>query len=785
MRRKHISLGFITISLLISLLLGCGPRASDSENSIISTSNPQSESSQNASNSAGTSTSNPSEELSPSAYEETINFAPWSKDNHLYLHYYRSDVSELDDWTLWVWQKVPQDLQGFRVDAFKTDQSGAIFEVDLSDPKLNGVTKLGFLIVLKTSMAQTANHWVSDSGGNVYIDAVMDLKRLDGTIHIFASEGKSGLYTTTYLGHNVSNPYEGDTGQLTSTSNVNSSELTKYSPAPTSVDFKENAVVGYQIQVATFADGDGDGMGDLRGIINKLDYLEDLNVNALWLTPIQDSESYHGYDTIDYYKIDARFGTLEDYRELVYNAHEKGIRIIMDLVVNHTSKNNYWFLKSAQVEQGIDIYGNPIKYRDLYHWRYAPDGLNAPWYRFADTNYYYYAKFASSMPELNYDNQTTRDLMLDVAKYWSGFGIDGFRIDAVKHVYMEDEVTKKSGDTITEDGEYSANLTKNLNFFQEFSAKLKKIYPDTYIVGENFDGWDQRIAPYLAGMDSLLDFPAYYHFVNNNYNGYENSAAVEANQVVLNKISLFDTARKDKAILASFTSNHDVERMLNHVNNNYEGAGSNVEETNRAITFQNATAALNKVKAFAAATMLQPGLSFIYYGDELGMSGNVIANSSANAPSDAVGQDWNLDRWYRQPMKWVETNVADQENVVDFSFSGYKISHDPYNENYLKSVVTQESDNNSMINYFKALTTFKNTYKGFFGTGTYEPDNGTSLGDDVFAYTLVKGSQKLRVLINHGQAVNLNSVQGQLILNLNNNNSSTTLGQYATVVYLV
>ena len=88
-------------------------------------------------------------ELSPSAYEETINFAPWSKDNHLYLHYYRSDVSELDDWTLWVWQKVPQDLQGFRVDAFKTDQSGAIFEVDLSDPKLNGVTKLGFLIVLK------------------------------------------------------------------------------------------------------------------------------------------------------------------------------------------------------------------------------------------------------------------------------------------------------------------------------------------------------------------------------------------------------------------------------------------------------------------------------------------------------------------------------------------------------------------------------------------------------------------------------------------------------------
>ena len=189
--------------------------------------------------------------------------------------------------------------------------------------------------------------------------------------------------------------------------------------------------------------------------------------------------------------------------------------------------------KGAQVAQGLDLYGNNIDYRDLYHWRYSTSTLQEPWYRFADTNYYYYGKFASSMPELNYDNQTTRDFMIDVAKYWLGFGVDGFRIDAVKHVYMADEVTPKSGDTITQDGEYSANLTKNLNFFKEFSSRLKSVYPDAYIVGENFDGWDQRIAPYLAGMDSLLDFPGYYHFVNNNYHRYENNAYNEANSVVL------------------------------------------------------------------------------------------------------------------------------------------------------------------------------------------------------------------------------------------------------------
>lgn len=790
---------FLALILVTSVLVGCGPQLSSSENSNQSLITSEQISDTSTSNTSATNTTSTTtntsatsaptsvapDELSPLEYEENIAFAPWTKANHLYIHYYRSDSLSLDNWALWVWQKVPKDLQGFRLEAVRLDQSGAIFEVDLGDSRLQGVTKLGFLIVLKSSMEQSATHWVSDSGGNVYVDAIPDIKRLDGTIHIFATEGKSGMYSQVYEGSNVSNPYDGDSGQLTSKRNVDSSDNSKYPSSPTSVDFKENAVVGYQIQVATFADSNGDGIGDLRGIINKLDYLENLNINALWLTPIQDSESYHGYDTIDYYKIDARFGTIEDYRELIYKAHEKDIRIIMDLVVNHTSKNNHWFLKSAQVAQGKDLYGNNVNYRDLYHWRYSTAALSEPWYRFADTNYYYYGKFASSMPELNYDNQTTRDFMLDVGKYWLGFGVDGFRIDAVKHVYMEDEVDKFPGDNITEDGEYSANLTKNINFFKEFSARLKGVYPDAYIVGENFDGWDQRIAPYLEGMDSLLDFPGYYHFVNNNYYGYENNAYTEANNVVLNKIAMFDQKRKDKAILASFTSNHDVERMLNHVNNNYTGSGSNVTETQQVITAANSVAALNKAKAYAAVTMLQPGLSFIYYGDELGMSGNISNNNINNAPEDAWGTDWNEDRWYRQPMKWVASTAEEQTYVVDFTFSGYKIAYDNYNKTSLKSVVEQDSDSSSMLNFFRSLTSFKNEYKAFFGTGTYGTYDGANLNSaDAFAYTLRSGSQKLTVIINHGDSINVSGVQGNIVLNLNNNGSTTSLGKYGTLVYL-
>lgn len=780
----------LALALVTSVLSGCGPSVSEDptseQPSLPTTSNTEELSSLPSTSepSSTSQTSVPVDELSPSEYEEQLSFAPWTKSDHLYIHYYRKDASSLDDWALWVWQKVPLDLAGFRIDYSRTDQSGIIFEVDLSDERLDGVTKLGFLIVLKSSMAQTAAHWTSDSGGNVYLDDVQNIKRPDGTIHLFATEGRSSLYTQIYEGSNFQNPYEGDDGQLSSVANVNSSDTSKFSPAPTSVDFKENAVVGYQIQVATFADSDGDGLGDLRGIIDKLDYLESLNINALWLTPIQDSESYHGYDTIDYYRIDRRFGTIEDYRELIYKAHQKDIRVIMDLVVNHTSKNNHWFLKSAQVAQGKDLNDNIIDYRNLYHWRYSTSELEEPWYKFADTNYYYYGKFASSMPELNYDNQTTRDFMVDVAKYWLGFGVDGFRIDAVKHVYMADEVTAKSSDTITIDGEYSANLTKNLNFFKEFSNRIKNVYPDAYIVGENFDGWDQRIAPYLQGMDSLLDFPAYYHFVNNNFHGYENSAYAEANSVVANKINIFNQQRDDRAIISTFTSNHDVERMINHVNNDYSGSGSSVTETHRPIVSATASDAIDKAKAYGAAMLLQPGLSFIYYGDELGMSGNISPNDGVNSPADAVGNDWNEDRWYRQPMKWVPITDTNQDYVIDFTFSGYTIDYDDYNRLHLDSVEEQALDEDSMLAYFKALTSFKNSYKNFFGTGTYGTYQGPALPQHAFAYSLTSGSKKLTIIINHGNDFSVSGISGDLVLSLNDDTNPSNLRRHGVAVYL-
>jgi glycosidase len=167
--------------------------------------------------------------------------------------------------------------------------------------------------------------------------------------------------------------------------------------------------------------------------------------------------------------------------------------------------------KSVNLKKGTDGFGHEIDYRSFYHWQYDPThALEDPWHRFGTTNNYYYAKFATGMPELNFDYQGTRDAMVDVAKYWAAFGVDGFRIDAVKHVYMADEVTQASGDAIVADGVYSSNRTKNVNFFKELNFRIKSVYPNVFLVGENFDGWDQQIAPYYEGMDSNSIFKIFF-----------------------------------------------------------------------------------------------------------------------------------------------------------------------------------------------------------------------------------------------------------------------------------
>ena len=768
------------------------------------------------------------------AYEKELD--SYSKPGHLYIHYKRFAHNENDykEWNLWVWAKNKtgrefewmQTSEGVKYDDF----GGAVCEIDLTktytdggndktetisylDNENNLVETIGFLIVYKDSKNKDA-HWQSD-GGDQYFDTQKGLRE-NGSIHLFAIQDNVYDYVFAYENKEVENPYDDDDGSAVSSkyNNVDSSNKTKYAKAKTSTTFKEDVGVGYQVMTASFADSDGDGMGDIRGITENLDYIQNtIHANVLWLTPIQLSDSYHAYDIIDYNVVDPKFGSkntnypellddkgrptqesaMADYKELLTEAHHRGIKVIMDLVINHTSTNNVWFKKSSALDPD---------YRGFYQWKnHEQDSsvaTNKNWHKYSTYSYSYYGKFASSMPELNYDYQGTRDAIINMAKYWLGIlgdgtGVDGFRIDAVKHIYMEDEVNKSSSDIIIEDydektkTDYSSNLTKNLNFFREFNFKLKEEYPNAVIIGENFDGHAYQVAPYYEGLDSMLNFYMYYNLTKSaayqdnwdfasqisgakNVDSYNNPYNLDYTGK-WNFPSTHDVNSKyrgDTAIESIFTSNHDVARALNMVGGSYSETLQDLVPTQ--INSSNANTAIKKAKVYGASILTLPGISWIYYGDELGMSGNYGTGESESSP--------HSDRWFRQPFKWGDN--YDAEYTTNYTFSGdktYEVKWDSYNTS-LKGVENQKKDTSSMLNVYSKLAELKSKDDVLI-YGSYEAINA---GSDVMAFKRTLNGKTYYVYHNFGSTTkSISGASGTVLYSLNNASRSSLPG-YSSVI---
>ncbi len=759
-------------------------------------------------------------------YDAWVN--SWSKPGHLYFHYNRGDKGGYDNYCLWLWQHSPQDLEGslwgFSANpkvsekltlspmsnhwmtgsevgkegtSMYIDSYGAIVDVDLYNANLvggktgtsttfEGMEEVGFLLPQQNSMNGLTN-WVSDGGRETYIDDIAEeshWRNVEGgkAIHIFVSTG--ALYDYSYFAGSgtaqaVTNPIDEDT-----TGNYRSDVDAKYSNAlgvsSTSDSFKELGA-GYQIFVASFRDSNGDGIGDIRGIINSLDYLTDLGVEVLWLTPIQKSDSYHGYDISDYYTVDKRFGSIDDYRELLYKAHQKGMKVLMDLVLNHTSKGNVWFTNSQWGR--VDASAN-INWRDIYNWKYETDIIekynpttnsydkitvkqdaessNPSWYRDGESRYYYYGKFGSGMPEINYLNASTRKLVIDMAKYWMSFGLDGFRLDAVKHIFMRDECyqngdiivqdvgSKESyddekGQYITKGFDYSSNLTKNIMWWKEFAHGVKADYPNCFLVGENFDGWGTRTASYYQALDSQFSFSTYYHIPAFLYTDGGTPAHFATKQAgeTFDMFSTSDNILVDDGknpysipggsrpdfIDGAFTSNHDVMRAINQVNGSGTLAGTTALNK---VTGQGDQ--VNKAKIHAAVTLLNPGLSWIYYGDELGMSSNTDKHVSM------YGSENCEDIWYRQPFLWQDNSVR-----ADYKSGAYKFELDDYNKT-LANAEAQKADSNSMYNWYKDLIAIKKMYPKAAKLSFDNSSGGSVLVLNVWG----EGSTSLKIYINVG-----------------------------------
>jgi glycosidase len=356
----------------------------------------------------------------------------------------------------------------------------------------------------------------------------------------------------------------------------------------------------YQIFVHSFCDSNGDEIGDIPGITSKLDYLndgnpeggDDLGIDGIWLTPICKSKSYHKYSVEDYCLVDENFGTNDDFKKLIEGCNERGISVITDLVINHSSDLHPWFVQACEeVKQG-----NLDGYAKYYHIVKAEEkDSESQYYNIPDTEYFYEANFDSSMPELNVSNEKVREEIKNIMQFWFDMGVAGFRLDAIKY--------------------YNTGGDDGIEFLTWFMKTAKELKEDCYIIGENWWGSSQILEWYQSGIDSQFNFPmsqADGHFANAARSGNVTKlcTALESwgNQMA---------EAQPNAINASFLSNHDMARS---------GAGLGKD--------------LKTQKQAAMLYMFAPGNSFTYYGEELALLGSTNNDGSYRLPMPWDGTEW-------------------------------------------------------------------------------------------------------------------------------------------------
>ena len=437
------------------------------------------------------------------------------------------------------------------------------------------------------------------------------------------------------------------------------------------VTLSDNNRVFYEIFVGGFSDSNGDGIGDLRGLINRLDYLNDgdpksgtsLGIEGIWLMPIFKSGSYHKYDIDDYYTVDPQYGTTDDLRELASLCHERGVKLIIDLPINHTSLQNEWFEKFAKAQAANDT---SDEFYDFYSHSDAKPSGNRVFYKISGASGYYEGNFTSEMPELNFDNEKVRQTVLDVAKYYmTEIGIDGFRFDAAKYVYFGDE-------------------PKNVEFWKWYVDSLRAINPNVYTVAEVWDS-DSVTGKYLPALNC-------FSFQAAQTDGAISQAAKTGNVSAYTKYAanfVYEAKKvRPDATIVPFIANHDTDRAAGYlsVSEGYAMAAANVY-------------------------LLGPGSPFIYYGEEIGMKGS----------RGASGTDANR----RLAMLWGDDDpVMDPEGTTynkDLQING--------------TVYKQAMDGNSLFNYYKRVIMIRKANPEIaLGSCVAIDNTSNKLGGFVFTY---------------------------------------------------
>ncbi len=537
----------------------------------------------------------------------------------------------------------------------------------------------------------------------------------------------------------------------------------------------KEAVV-YQIYPRSFKDSDGDGVGDLKGIISKLDYIKSLGIDAVWLNPIYTSPNDdNGYDISDYRSIMKDFGSMEDFDSLLAGMHRRGIKLVMDLVVNHSSDEHKWFQESRKSRD------NP--YRNYYHWWPAEKGkpnyrwsffdVNSEAWRYDTlTNAYYLHYFSKKQPDLNWENPKVRQEVYSIMRFWLDKGIDGFRMDAFQFASKDTTWPALPKDYQNDIVKYYGNGPHLHDYLQEMN---REVY-SKYNVMSVAEGAGSTPADAMKFVDpDRKELNIAYHFESVGVGNHLDSFGLVKYKQIFSK---YDDAFKDKGWVAIFLANHDQPRMVSKFGNDQE-------------PFRELSS-----KMLSTFTLTMRGTAFYYNGDELGMD-NIRFNSIAdyndvdtrNKYEGLKNSGGDLKAFIedkkqtsrdngRTPFQWNATANAGFTTGIPW----LKVNPDYTTDNE----EAQEKDPNSTLNYFRKLTRLRKDYPTLV-YGRY------SLLDkenpDVFAYTRESDGKKLLVLLNfHNKTVKANtgldiSKAKLLINNYEKQTADGSLRPYEAVIY--
>ncbi|WP_121325725.1 MULTISPECIES: alpha-glucosidase [unclassified Flavobacterium] len=476
--------------------------------------------------------------------------------------------------------------------------------------------------------------------------------------------------------------------------------------------------VFYQIYMPSYADSNGDGYGDFKGMTQKLDYLQNLGIKGIWLTPFLKSPKVdNGYDVADYYEVDPTYGNKADFDTFMNEAHKRDIKVIIDMVFNHTSTDSKWFQESRKSKD------NP--YRDYYIWKDEPNNWESffggtAWEKDTLTNQYYYHKFDKRMADLNWSNAKVVTEIQNVLRFWLDAGVDGFRLDVINFL---------TTNGITQDNPMKDGKQDHINDIDQKGVKdaMKIIkstvseYDNRFIVGEIGSDKIEVLKQYQS--QDLLDVVFNFNF---------GSIKEFSTQCIFDELQSMEKNMSNYPTL--FFGSHDMPRMIDRL------ANGNIE----------------KATALTALILTAKGVPFIYYGEEIGMHNITAQNidemvdiqgrthyklAVENGKNDKEalleGNEHNRDK-SRSPMQWNANTFA--------GFSKGK-TWIKINSDYKKTnVAVLETQKNSILNNYKKLIALRNEEK-VLQYGTYE---NLESSKDQISFTRSFEGEKITVIINFG-----------------------------------